>query len=311
VVVVEEPGEEPKLYRQDTGELVTPANSSFIDPVIHEENDEHPNELPKGKEKAKYPTSHSKLYKDIDELIENLITEDQNLKSKTFHPKQQQPASQAESSKLISDNIYNSNSYTSKQSSNSNSSSSCQQKEKIQKRYSFPPREDKDHGMFKKAFHHHHHHHSHHNHQTPSSHYNGSTTPKEKHNSEEKSPDNRRSGEKEIKNSYFLGNDTKRSTDTFSSSKSEKIVKECKNDLMSEPILSSTKSTNLKLVNEKKSDCATQRLIMSNHKLNKTDYSTTPNCHRSSSTRSVNRKLKFRVSVYYLFLLIPKEKLLV
>ena len=71
MVVVEEPGEEPKLYRQDTGELVT--NSSFVDPLLSEENNEHPSELPKSKEKAKYSNPNaSKLYKDIDELIEKV-----------------------------------------------------------------------------------------------------------------------------------------------------------------------------------------------------------------------------------------------
>ena len=242
--MVEEPGEEPKLYRQDTGELVTPTNSSFIDPVIKEENDEHPNELPKGKEKAKYPTSHSKLYKDIDELIENLITEDQNLKSKTFH--------KTDSNK---DTIYSSNSYSTKSN----------QKEKIQKRYSFPPREEKEHNVFKKSFH------QTANHFSP----------------EEKQPENRRSDLKDIKSNYF--NDPKRSPDTFSSSKSDKINKESNKDLLSDH--GSSKSSK-----DKKTDLVTQRLIMSNHKLNKKEYNTNGNCHRSSSTRSVNRKLKFRVS---------------
>lgn len=82
VVVVEEPGEEPKLYRQDTGELVS--NSSFTDPLVDGENNENPEELPKGKEKAKYASNtHSKLYKDIDELIENLRNEDSSLKNES------------------------------------------------------------------------------------------------------------------------------------------------------------------------------------------------------------------------------------
>ncbi|CAF0724007.1 unnamed protein product [Brachionus calyciflorus] len=62
VVVVEEPGEEPKLYRQDTGELVT--NGSFVDPLIKEENNEHPNLIPKQKEEQQ-----PKYYKDIDDIF--------------------------------------------------------------------------------------------------------------------------------------------------------------------------------------------------------------------------------------------------
>jgi hypothetical protein len=75
VVVVEEPGEEPKLYRQDTGELVTDLN---VDPfLINGENNEHPNNLPKSKENATKSTT-AKMYKDIDELIEKLKNDDKN-----------------------------------------------------------------------------------------------------------------------------------------------------------------------------------------------------------------------------------------
>jgi len=78
--VVEEPGEEPKLYRQDTGELVT--NSSFIDPLTNGENNENPVELPRSKEKPKHASGqHSKLYKDIDDLIESLRSEEGSLKA--------------------------------------------------------------------------------------------------------------------------------------------------------------------------------------------------------------------------------------
>lgn len=78
-MVVEEPGEEPRLYRQDTGELVT--NGKYAEPFLRGENDEHPNDLPKGKEKAKYQSDKSKIYKDIDELIEKLIKDDASFKS--------------------------------------------------------------------------------------------------------------------------------------------------------------------------------------------------------------------------------------
>lgn len=83
--MVEEPGEEPKLYRQDTGELV--GDGAFIDPFLNQENNEHPNELPP-KHRTRTPTEKSanspstsqptaKLYKDIDELIEKLRLEQQ------------------------------------------------------------------------------------------------------------------------------------------------------------------------------------------------------------------------------------------
>lgn len=105
VVVVEEPGEEPKLYRQDTGELVS--DGTFIDPFLNVENNEHPNELPPKHrtrtptdkptssctQKSTTPTSAggapststssqpqqptAKLYKDIDDLIEKLRLEQQ------------------------------------------------------------------------------------------------------------------------------------------------------------------------------------------------------------------------------------------
>ena len=75
MVVVEEPGEEPKLYRQDTGELVTDLN---VDPfLINGENNEHPSNLPKSKENATKSTT-AKMYKDIDELIEKLKNDDKN-----------------------------------------------------------------------------------------------------------------------------------------------------------------------------------------------------------------------------------------
>ncbi len=77
--MVEEPGEEPRLYRQDTGELVT--NGKYTEPFLRGENDEHPNDLPKSKEKAKYQSDKSKIYKDIDELIEKLIKDDASYKS--------------------------------------------------------------------------------------------------------------------------------------------------------------------------------------------------------------------------------------
>ncbi len=77
--MVEEPGEEPKLYRQDTGELVT--NSAFMDPLINGENNEHPEELPINKENSKNASSHSKLYKDIDDLIEVLRNEDRSIQA--------------------------------------------------------------------------------------------------------------------------------------------------------------------------------------------------------------------------------------
>ena len=84
-MVVEEPGEEPKLYRQDTGELVS---DMYVDPILIGENNEHPEELPKGKENAKYaPTNPSKMYKDIDELIERLKNDDiEHKKAKTNEP---------------------------------------------------------------------------------------------------------------------------------------------------------------------------------------------------------------------------------
>ena len=72
-MVVEEPGEEPKLYRQDTGELVT---DLYVDPFLVAENNEHPVELPKGKESAK--STSTKMYKDIDDLIEKLKNDDKN-----------------------------------------------------------------------------------------------------------------------------------------------------------------------------------------------------------------------------------------
>lgn len=50
------------MYRQDTGELVT--NSEFIDPLSKEENNEHPNEVPKQKEEQ-----IPKYYKDIDDIF--------------------------------------------------------------------------------------------------------------------------------------------------------------------------------------------------------------------------------------------------
>ena len=76
--MVEEPGEEPKLYRQDTGELVTDLNA---EPFLVGENDEHPLNLPQGKESAKSTTS--KMYKDIDDLIEKLKNEDKSSSQKT------------------------------------------------------------------------------------------------------------------------------------------------------------------------------------------------------------------------------------
>lgn len=77
VVVVEEPGEEPKLYRQDTGELVS--DGVFVDPFLKAENNEYPNDLPKEKEKAKYPSSNpTKLYKDIDDLVDKMKEKAQN-----------------------------------------------------------------------------------------------------------------------------------------------------------------------------------------------------------------------------------------
>ncbi len=107
------------------------------------------------------------------------------------------------------------------------------------------------------------------------------------------------------KNAYFsaINNDPKRSNDTFNSSKSERIFANNNNNNNStssntnDPINSvkNSKTKNDHLSNKK---IETQRLIMSNHKLNKKEYSsiTVDNCHRSSSTRSVNRKLKFRVN---------------
>ena len=75
MVVVEELGVEPKLYRQDTGELVTDLN---VDPfLINGEHNEHPSNLPKSKENATKSTT-AKMYKDIDELIEKLKNDDKN-----------------------------------------------------------------------------------------------------------------------------------------------------------------------------------------------------------------------------------------
>ncbi len=56
-------------------------NGKYNEPFLRGENDEHPNDLPKGKEKAKYQSDKSKIYKDIDELIEKLIQDDANFKS--------------------------------------------------------------------------------------------------------------------------------------------------------------------------------------------------------------------------------------
>ena len=67
---------EPKLYRQDSGKLETGMN---VDPFLIGENDEHPNNLPKGKENAKSTTA--KMYKDIDELIEKLKNDDKSERS--------------------------------------------------------------------------------------------------------------------------------------------------------------------------------------------------------------------------------------
>jgi hypothetical protein len=129
VIVVEEPGEEPKLYRQDTGELVT--NASFIDPLLNGENNEYPEELPKEKEKAKYPSNNkSKLYKDIDELLENLKKEDANLKNTNINN---------------SGNNKNTNNKQFNLRRNSIHLSSASRKEKLdkkEKRYSYNPRDE-------------------------------------------------------------------------------------------------------------------------------------------------------------------------
>lgn len=131
LVVVEEPGEEPKLYRQDTGELVGDG-STFIDPFLNAENNEHPNELPTAKNhqqqtpqqrRTRTPTSGdksqsaqqpvqsqssssrtttpttTKLYKDIDDLIEKLRLEQQQQtngkKSETAQSNDNKPSSNA------------------------------------------------------------------------------------------------------------------------------------------------------------------------------------------------------------------------
>lgn len=119
VVVVEEPGEEPKLYRQDTGELV--GDGAFVDPFLNAENNEHPNELPPRHQSHHHHQHHhhnqtgrtsaepktpsntksrstpspqpptpsssqqqptAKLYKDIDDLIEKLRLEQQQQSNK-------------------------------------------------------------------------------------------------------------------------------------------------------------------------------------------------------------------------------------
>ena len=126
--MVEEPGEEPKLYRQDTGELVT--NISFVDPLLRGENNEYPEDLPKEKEHAKYPSSNkSKLYKDIDELLENLKKEDSVLKTKSDPNDKSSKTSKT---------------FSSRRNSIHYSSSHRDKYEKKDKRYSYNPREDID-----------------------------------------------------------------------------------------------------------------------------------------------------------------------
>lgn len=133
MIVVEEPGEEPKLYRQDTGELVT-STAEFIDPLRTGENNENPEELPKSKEKAgKYPSSsHSKLYKDIDALIATLKREDRNLKSSLT----------MENSKVRGGETQRTKSFSSRRNSVhvSNLASKQETQDKKEKRYSYNPR---------------------------------------------------------------------------------------------------------------------------------------------------------------------------
>lgn len=135
MIVVEEPGEEPKLYRQDTGELVT-SSAEFIDPLRTGENNENPEELPKSKEKAgKYPSSsHSKLYKDIDALIATLKREERNLKSSLT----------TGSSKVRGSETQRTTSFSSRRNSVhvSNVASKQETQDKKEKRYSYNPREE-------------------------------------------------------------------------------------------------------------------------------------------------------------------------
>lgn len=135
MIVVEEPGEEPKLYRQDTGELVT-STTELNDPLKTGENNENPEELPKSKEKAgKYPSSsHSKLYKDIDSLIATLKREDRNLKSSLT----------TGSSKVRGGEAQRTKSFSSRRNSVhvSNLASKQETQDKKEKRYSYNPREE-------------------------------------------------------------------------------------------------------------------------------------------------------------------------
>ncbi len=138
MIVVEEPGEEPKLYRQDTGELVT-STTEFPDPLRNGENNENPEELPKSKEKAsKYPpSSHTKLYKDIDDLIDTLKREDKSLKSHL-----------ASGSKVRGGETQRTKSFSSRRNSVHVGNVGAKQEPK-EKRYSFNPREEIKEGLQK------------------------------------------------------------------------------------------------------------------------------------------------------------------
>jgi hypothetical protein len=93
--VVEEPGEEPQLYRQDTGELVT--NNNFTSPIVINDNKEHlydkafnkarnqrPSQSPS---RFKVDTSDNKtnkqFYQDINEIIVQ-TGKDDDLKAKVI-----------------------------------------------------------------------------------------------------------------------------------------------------------------------------------------------------------------------------------
>ncbi len=114
-MVVEEPGEEPKLYRQDTGELVTDMN---VDPFLIGENNEHPNNLPKGKENAKSTTA--KMYKDIDELIEKLKNDDKSERSNATSTNPANYNNKSSPVQTINNNLNNNNNDNCKTEKNHN-----------------------------------------------------------------------------------------------------------------------------------------------------------------------------------------------
>lgn len=65
--MVEEPGEEPLLYRQDTGELIT--KGPFVDPFLSENLFET---MFNSKSATNGSHSHTKFYKDMDDLVESI-----------------------------------------------------------------------------------------------------------------------------------------------------------------------------------------------------------------------------------------------